>query len=215
MGRNWPTILMLGVLVGFLAGCTAARLPEYPSKTINDYGEHKSNGGLTVSVHPMTDPQETKQYFGTNLLHSDVLAVLIVVENHNPSASYIVLRDHICLVDAGKEGHGRTRVGNNDAAIVARLVAMAAGFAVPGGGIALMPVVFSLESDAAEVRRNFAAKEWHQETISPGECKRGFAYFQLPKDHPWPMDVLLRIGLSDPIAGTTSTFDYAIHIGKN
>lgn len=200
-------------LLGILCGCSASRLPDYPIKPVTEYGLSKSEGGVTVAVHPMTDPKECENYFGMNLLKSDLLAVLVAVENKSADASYIIQKDSIRIVDAREALEGRSAVGNPDAA---NAVGGAVGVSIlvsPLTALVLIPIAVNMTSNAAETRRNFAAKELHQETISPGVTKRGFAYFQLPKDRPDPMKTRLRLELLDPMASKTLTLDYDLEIG--
>jgi len=119
--KMWrPPMLPLGLtLTVVMGGCTASRLPDYPTMSVTEYGPHKTADGVTVAIHPVTSATEARKYFGTNLLDSHILPALVVVENQNAQDSYIIRKERIGLVgpeealDRGKvdRSGGRTAVG--------------------------------------------------------------------------------------------------------
>jgi hypothetical protein len=205
----WGFLLFAAV---FMLGCSAERLPDYPMRPLSEYGQTKSQDGVTIAVHPMTDSQETKKYFGMDLLHNDILAVFIAVENGNSTASYIVQKNRISL-NEGTTGKS-SKVGDNATANVEGSVIVGAILVFPPAALVTMPFMAKEVSNSAEIKRNFASKELHQETISPDKIKSGFVYFLLPHDRPAQTQKILNIGMWNPIAKSSKTFEYQIEIGR-
>ena len=54
---------------------------------------------MTIAIHPMTGSHEIDEYFDTDLLAHDILPVVLIAENHNPSASFIVRKNEIRLLN--------------------------------------------------------------------------------------------------------------------
>lgn len=172
-------IFTMIIILCFIAGCSATRLPDYSPLSAHQYTHRNTQNGLIVAIHPMTETSEIEHYFGTNLLANDILPVLVVVENRNADVSFILRKQEIQLLNEGSESHDASKrseaVGNDDAAMVVG-VAAAALISIP-----LILVSVGMESHNAEVRRNFAMKELQQTVVSPGDTKSGFVYFKLPK----------------------------------
>ncbi len=171
-------------LVAFLAGCTAQRLPDYSPRSAQQYPHKETQNDLTVAIHPMTQESEVEQYFGTNLLADDILPVVIVVENRNPELHFVIRKEEIKLVNQSAQRFDRS---SNPETVGSTTSEKTAG-ALAGAGLLIFPVLGFVAvgmtgkvSSDAEVRRNFAMKEFQQTTISPGDSKSGFVYFQLPK----------------------------------
>src|SRR2546426_6445044 len=117
----WASLgsMALIALISALTGCTAARLPDYAPLAPDEYRHHATREGLTIAIHPMTQPSEIERYFGTDLLAHDVLPVAVVVRNENTKSSFIIQRDGTRLL-SGDDWRGPERraasVGSNDAA---------------------------------------------------------------------------------------------------
>ena len=45
----------------------------------------------------------------------------------------------------------------------------------------LLGIAGAMLAESAEIKRNFAMKEFQQAIIAPGETRSGFVYFQLPE----------------------------------
>lgn len=198
-------LAMIATLFGLLVGCSAKRLPDYSLLSIHQYMHKSTQHGLTVAIHPMTHQTEIEEYFGTNLLAHNVLPVLVVAENRSAELSFIIRKEEmkLSLENAQSFETGRSKaVGSSNAAEAVLLASTVLVSPV------LLFVGIGMESHAAEIRRNFAMKEFQHAMVSPGDVKSGFIYFQLPE----PADSfdrwLLQIQAMDPRNKTTLTYSY-------
>jgi hypothetical protein len=195
-----------------MLGCSAQRLPDYPTLPLSEYGQMKTQDGVTVAVHPMTDSQETEKYFGMNLLKHDTLVVLVAVENHSPTVNFIIQKDRISLKET--LSGGSNKIGQNTSESALAAVTGGAILVCPVAALVTIPFMVQAATNTAEIKRNFAAKELHQETISPGNAKNGFVYFRLPPERSAQMQKTLSISLWDPIGKRSNIFEYQIEIGS-
>jgi hypothetical protein len=194
----------LVTMIAFLAGCSAKRLPDYSPLPAHQYSQKETLGDLTVAIYPMTQETEIKEYFGMNLLSADILPVTIVVENRNPELHFILRKDEIKLVNQSTQRFDRSNnpetvgssTGEKTVGAIALLSPLAAG------------MMIGMISNAAEMKRNFAMKEFQQATISPGETKSGFVYFQLPKPEASPIQWRFEIQAMDVKNKNPLTFTY-------
>jgi hypothetical protein len=161
-----------------LNGCATLTIPAYEVQSINHYTSLQIRDGLAVAMRPLTDPKESKQYFGTNLLAADVLAILVVAENRNPSSSFLLSKDQLALragETAAQSTSGRDEV-RSEAGGQAMMLA--------GAALISLPLLFGgakIASDANVIQHNFAVKELQTQTLSPGESTHGFVYFRVAK----------------------------------
>jgi hypothetical protein len=199
-------------LFNVLVGCSATRLPDYSPLSAHQYTHKNTQHGLTVAIHPMTQESEIEQYFGTHLLAHDILPVLVVVENQNVDVSFILRKQEIQLLSEISQSPDATkRSGTVDTSGTAEPVGIAAATAIivaPPLAIPLLLAVAGMESHAAEVRRNFAMKELQQITVSPGDTKSGFVYFQLPNPASSPDRWRFQIQALDLKSKMPLTFTY-------
>src|ERR1043166_1384832 len=79
-------------LIWLTSGCSS--VPSEPPNLAQ-----LEQGGLTVGVRPLTTRSEVKQTFKIDLLARDVLPVRVKAENRNPSASYVIAKDKIFIVN--------------------------------------------------------------------------------------------------------------------
>ena len=213
--RRWfsnPGVLLLDLaLAAVMGGCTASRLPDYPTMSVTEYGPHKTADGVTVAIHPITSATEARKYFGTNLLDSHILPVLVVVENQHPRDSFIIRKERIGLAGP-QEAPDRGAVGSSAGRTAVGATAGVAIIAAPIAAPALLLTFVAMESSAAEIRRNFATKELHQETIPTGMTKRGFVYLQPPPDTEREGRGVIHVELWEPVSKTPRSFDFDIRL---
>lgn len=166
------TLSMIG-----LQGCTTLELPDYQAKSIDHYSASLSKNGLSVAIHPLTDVEENKKYFGVDLLNKGILPVLVMAKNQSPS-SFILKKERFSLGSknpVSDSTNDRKRLGSE---------ASGEALSLAGAMLISLPLMFiggKMESDATVVKQNFLVKELHMETISPGKSTQGFVYFRLPK----------------------------------
>ena len=166
------------ILISFcMFACSAKRLPDYTPQPINHYN-HNTQNGLTVAIYPMTQKTEIKEYFGTDISEYGILPVFVLAQNQNSEKNFIIQKKEIELLDVEKAQNTSENVGDRSGESEAIGVA---------GAVLLSPALIiidvMLESQAAEIKRNFRTKEFQQAVISPGSTTSGFVYFQLPKTY--------------------------------
>jgi len=153
-------------------GC-ALRMPAYPVHPASSYANRISHDAVDIAIHPITGASESKRYFGTNLVSRNVLAVLVVVDNH--SSSSLVLDPTHCQL-----------VGLPDRAGDEQLPGKGAGQAVGVLSVAaisplLSVVAMKMMFDSENIKYNLHVKELARQTVSPGKSAQGFLYFRLPE----------------------------------
>jgi len=207
-----PAMLVLGLtLPVVMVGCTASRLPDYPTMSVTEYGPHKTADGVTVAIHPITSGTEASKYFGRNLLDRHILPVLVVVENKHAQDNFIIRKERIGL--AGPQAApDRGAVGSSTGATAVGAAAGVTIIAAPIAAPAVAVIFAAMKSQANEIERNFATKELQQETIPPGMTKSGFVYLQLPPDTEREGRGVIHVELWEPVSKTPRSFDFDIRL---
>jgi hypothetical protein len=183
-------------------------LPPYEAQSIDNYKNIQVKDGLVVAMHPIIDAQESERYFGTDLLSSHILAVLLLSENRAPSSSFILSKEHISL------GAGLPEVQQARDKVRSE----AAGEAVAWTGAVLisplmMGIAMKLLSDATVINHNFKAREFQTKTLSPGQRAEGFLYFQLPEKKKLPGQWVIHIKAIEAINKGTKDFTFTFASG--
>jgi hypothetical protein len=160
-----------------LSGCATKKLPEHEMPPLTYYPYSQEKDGLAVAVQPVMSPQESKKYFGTDLLSAGILAVFVTAENRNSPSSFLVSREKFSLRFQQTEASGVSRRDQLRSEVPGQVV-MITGAAL---SLPLLFVGTKLISDANVVKNNFAVKELQAKTLSSGEKIHGFVYFQLPQ----------------------------------
>ena len=83
--------LLVAVLLS--EGCSTKKLPEHPTQPLSSYPYSEVKDGLTVAIQPLTNPQESERYFGTDLLSSGIFAVFVSAENRGSPSTFILLKE--------------------------------------------------------------------------------------------------------------------------
>ena len=81
------TLVCCLAFVFALSGCATKVIPAYQAKSVSAYSLKDTKDGLSIAVHAITDEKESDKYFGTNLIDSGILAVLVKAENAVGSSS--------------------------------------------------------------------------------------------------------------------------------
>lgn len=192
-------------------GCATKSLPEYPILPAERYTLCQRQEGLVMSIEPVLDAEVCKRYFGTNLLKSDILSILVVAKNLDPDRSYLLSGREVAVAASDVEtergqdyddGTGKAMLGGATAMI-------AGGIVFTPLLVAAMPVMFvgmKKQSDASVIKHNLALKELRMNTISPGEEVHGFVYFHVP---PLPEGVSsLRVQVKAIEMGSSEALEY-------
>ena len=181
-----------------LAGCTLT-LPPLQPKAVDSYLHKQEQNGLAVAIEPMTNHRAIEEQFGTNLLDDDILAVLVVSENRNPSISYLLSKDRFSL-SLGSAVIGGASPANPVSAWLGTAVAI---LGIIGGKMA---------TDATVIGHNLKTKELQTNTISPGKGARGFVYFQLPKGTRLPTHCSIRLEAVDLQSQGVNRFEFVFDL---
>ncbi len=164
-------------------GCTKMQIPDYPILPFEKYEYTISTlDGLNIAVHPIFDEEESSEYFATDLLSSNVLAMFVQIENNNPISSFIIYRDRISLsnnVSASSAQELLDQIASLTPGHTVQSLGGASTLFLPPLAIFLLPIGGIMISNAAERRHNFAVMELHTQTLSPGERTHGFVYFPI------------------------------------
>lgn len=169
-------------------GCTTLQLPDFPNRSVEQQPHKAFQDGLAIGARPITDKNESKEYFGVDLLAADILAVAVTVENRSTDSGFILEKERFRLGDvAVGAGRSKGKLGDETAAL-----------ALGTAGVALLspmliPLSAKMGSDARIIRHNFVTKELQATTINPGRAVQGFLYFPLPNQAASDNDFILHL----------------------
>ncbi len=174
-------IISIVVILFVLCGCETVKFTDYHQDAINNLNKQKIKDGLSIAILALTDNDKVISYFGTDLLSSGILPVLIVAENNNESSSFIIHKERITF----------SNISAKDNQDIDKDTEYSAGqeVATVGAAAGIMPVVLplffigaSMVNNSNEIMHNMMDKEIRTETLSPREKISGFVYFPIPKE---------------------------------
>ena len=203
--------MLLGTLV-VVAGCTTMELPDYEAPTIDEYPQRDMKNGLAAAIRTMTDEEESKTYFGTDLFAADVLVVFVIIENRTDGSSFVVSKEdfHLGTREAieGKVSE-MSGIGSESGGQTVAMV----------GAVLISPVLLfagaKMISDATVIKHNVEVDAFQTQTLSPGERGEGFVYFQLPEDTAsWPDQWILSIEAMDLKTKEVTSFVFEISLER-
>lgn len=154
-----------------LTGC-ALRMPAYPVQPATSYANRTSQNAVDVAIHPITSTVESKKYFGTNLISRNVLAILVVVDNHSDAS--LVLDASQCELVGLPDRASDDQLPGKTAGEVVGVVSIAT-ISLAGGVLSM-----KMMNDSENIKSNLHVKELRRQTVSPGNSVQGFLYFRLP-----------------------------------
>ena len=201
-----------------LASCSTMSIPEDKVCSTESCQFKTENNKLLVAVHLLTDTTEIDDIFKLNLLDQGILPILIIVENHNPTTSFILVKNKVTVVDR-KSLDASTKQGGEVTSETPSHVVSGVGAAllVPAAIIAA-PLIFEgmkMESDAQVIEHNLREKEFYSHTVGPGQKVHGYVYFNLPKDNVAMNQYHVLVEAVESTTGETTTFDFPIdHINR-
>jgi hypothetical protein len=187
------------------------QLPDYQSQPFNQYQHSQVNDGLAVAIHPIANKEESKKYFGVDLLSNNVLAVHVVAENRSSSSSFILSKDQFSMRIGRSEkisASSPNKVGSGAGAKRMHI----AGAAL--GSLPLLMVGGKMSSNASIIKHNFAVKELQKQILSPGETVEGFVYFQLPEKGDIQNQLTFHLEAQDLRNKVKKNFDYNYNYRK-
>lgn len=209
--HNHKIIVWTLLFTIIMNGCSTMRLPDYQSQPFNQYQHSQVKDGLAVAIHPIANKEESKKYFGTDLLSKNILAVHVVAKNRSSSSSFILSKDRFSMGIGRSEkssASGRNKIGSETGGQI---------MAIAGAALISLPLLFvgaKMISDATVIKHNFAVKELQKKTLSPGETVEGFVYFQLPEKKDIPNQLTFHLEAQDLRSKVIKNFDYTYNFKK-
>jgi hypothetical protein len=217
MKKQFTSIIMGLFLVGLLvlgSGCSTMKEPPLTTGSADSYTQHEQTNGVVVGIRPMTDKREIEDMFKVNLLDKGLLPILVVVENQNTSASFIIAKDKLFVLNEGTGTTGssqRKKVTSG----AGEALAITGSLLVASGSLVAAPLLFIGEqkaSNASVIEFNLTDKEFYSRTLGPGEKAQGFVYFQFPKKSPPSVNYHLIAEVKNPATGEATTFDLPLNL---
>ena len=100
-GAVTARMYVFAAFMGILMSACTMSMPVDTAKSSDAYRDRATEYGLTVAIHPVTDPSEMDQAFAINLRDQGILPILLVAENRSPDQSFVLTTQQMSLVDAG------------------------------------------------------------------------------------------------------------------
>jgi len=168
-------------LSNMVIGCTAIKFSDYPVKPLNQYYLSQTKDNLFIGIEPFYDKKKIEEYFGVDLLSHNILPVFIVVENHNPASSFVLLKEQFntSKVDTKKYIDSSTSQSVNSA----YSGTIKAGNVLVTAGVVLVPPLLlgigqKMQANGSAIKYNLITKELQSESIPFTKSQQGFVYFQ-------------------------------------
>ncbi|RIK93892.1 MAG: hypothetical protein DCC71_23680 [Proteobacteria bacterium] len=216
--------LALALLLTAALGCaTFEPLPAYPVRPARAYASAQTRGALAVAIEPVLDGARSERSLGTDLLRDEgLLGVLVVVENRDAAASWLLLPDAVSLAAVVPIAPEVPDV--EGASILAGRVGEAADFAIGMAGLALPPVGLLYlgfatlsgrsVSQSRFVRHRLLRTALTAHTVSPGERVHGLVSFPLEMLRASGAPARLAVELTDPATQAVERFEFALDVPR-
>lgn len=203
--------VLVSVLSLLVASCATMSIPETKVRATESYQLKAQMRGLLVAVHPVTDENEIKETFRTALLDKGILPILVVAENRDPSASFVLAKNKVAVVS--RESLERATAQRK------RVTAEEPGatMAAVGSVVFSLPLVIAglkMSSDAQVIERNLGDKEFYSRTVGPGQKAYGYIYFQLAQGTTALEQHDILVEAVDSSTGEAFTFAFPISYRK-
>ena len=184
--------LDLGLLA---AGCASQRYPEYTPAPITSTTRPETARDVEISLQPLSDPAESRKYFGLAPGDQGIGIVLARLNNNSTNATYLVEKNMFKILLSGASAEQGAHTNKIDTGTAGGEATAMIGAAV--GGMALLFAGGSMISHDTEVRRNLVSKELPDRTLAPGQSMSGFIFFQpVPKKSDWAAGAVVNVKLS-------------------
>ena len=202
------------VLVFLGPGCSTMKMTPLTTGRADSYAQHEQKNGVVVGIRPMTGKREIKDMFKVNLLDKGVLPILVVAENQSASASFIIAKDKVSILNeatgtTSSSQRKKVTSGSGEA------LAITGGILVATGSLVAAPLLFTgmqKASNATVIEFNLADKEFYSWTLGPGEKAQGFVYFQFPKGSPPSGNYHVVAEVKNPASGEATSFDFPVNL---
>ena len=218
----WFTILL--ILSFLFNGCSVLLLPDYAVAPIEKYPDSQTINGLTVAIHVLNDPEESEKYFGVDFNKTELLPVLILVNNQRSEKSFVMEKEKIVLLSgqallnqqkkdiqtaSDMETSGMQTSGSASAAFGAGIF-----FFTPLAIVALPALVSGANKtcNAQEIKRNMLENEFQTATVSMGKSTHGFVYFQRPDEKDQKDNLFLKIDINNLTEKSQEQFVFEISL---
>ena len=207
-------------LLLFGAGCSTMKVAPLTTGSAGSYSQHEQKIGLVVGVRPMADKREIEEMFKVNLLDKGVLPILIVAENQSSTASFIMAKEKISILNeatgtAKSSQRGKVTSGAGEGLRDAGSVMVGVGGFLPPLLVVGAPLLFTgmqKASNVSVIEFNLADKEFYSSTLGPGEKAQGFVYCQFQKDSPLSGQFHVAAEVRNPATGEATSFDFPVTI---
>jgi hypothetical protein len=206
-------------------GCTAKKLPPYPTQAASSSPYSQVKDGLAIGIKPLTDSQESEKYFDTDLLSRGVLAIFVSAENQTAPGTFLLLKERFTLQTNQRVEH---RVSNleegkfpfHDAAQtvvnatgmamrVLGIITLQAAYGDPGAPFDVVARYIGAHEEG--VKRKMRIQELQTKTISIGEETHGFIYFPQPPGYPGAEQWALHLEVQDINSKEVRIFDFILN----
>ncbi len=175
---------LLPLLVAF-SGC-AAPPSAVPVKPANQCLSSQTRDGLTIAAHPIFKNADSREFFGTTLADDQLLAVLVVVDNQSPTASFILDQKECRLMHSD-------------------------GSAGPVPARDLLGGTPKNPGEGRLARYALMANQFCPVAILPGEKAQGFIYFPWPEaSQKNPRDLGIRVVVRESPENTPHQLELSI-----
>jgi hypothetical protein len=181
------TVLLVGSLVFMAVGCSTAPAAKPQTPTADAGPQLQEIDGLAIRVQPITDQAEGKYIFKENLLAKGVLPIKLTAENHSATASFIIAREKIQVLNAtvgatnsAPQGATATDLSHSSRG---QQLARAAKFGLLVGALPLLSEAASSPGVVIDRERVYqlSSKEFYTRTLDPGQRAEGILFFCFEK----------------------------------
>ncbi|MGA3265939.1 MAG: hypothetical protein ABSE16_03855 [Verrucomicrobiota bacterium] len=216
--RNLLKLMMGAALIVVTGtGCGTLTISQYtagPSKQ----AKTTEAQGLKVTVDPVCDRERADAYFKVNPTGKGVAIIYLQAANQSPDATWLLSEANMFLAVPGQAGelNANDQGVKGDYGVSTGLEAAATPFMLfPGPdlfvGVPLLLSGSKAARDASVVQKNFVDKEWHNQTLSPGQQAQGFIYFNWKEQSPSASAATLRMDCIDVRSQQTNTLTFPLN----
>jgi hypothetical protein len=180
----------------FTSGCTsvAERGESFQARHCSTYPSCQDKNGLQVAVEVLQDKQMIVKYFGAQLAEKGIVPLLVVAENQNADASFLLpyADPEVSILAHGQHKASNLQQQDGNSLSLESAQANAHEQArydlgkeyLVGGGLLfswLSFVELGPTEQAAALKQELAVKALVKKTLSPGRELSGFIYFGMPQ----------------------------------
>lgn len=211
--KKGSTHLAAIVLVFSLAlnGCTPLLLPDYEVQPVHEYDNRKTISDLTIAIHPLTDADESMKYFGIDFNNTELLPILIVIDNKNKDLSYVIRKEKLKLFS----GKVNLKQNGNNLKAVSELKNSGENLGVASMVLVSLPLALAaanIEYNSLEIKRNMLENEFQTTSVSPGTKSYGFIYFSRPQGDEQIKNFELSVDADNLKLQSTDSFNFNFSI---